>query len=72
MLAALDLAQPGSIFVAIAPVHAVTGLATIHITGVAIAGQLYRVESRVRLIEPDALLVIILVLVAMGLVYHLG
>jgi cation:H+ antiporter len=72
MLAALDLAQPGSIFIAIAPVHAVTGLATIHITAVAIAGQLYRVETRVRLIEPDALLVIILVLVAMGLVYHLG
>jgi cation:H+ antiporter len=72
MLSVLDLAQPGSIFAAISPTHAVTGLGTILVTSVAIAGQLYRVETRVRLIEPDALLVIVLVLSAMGLVYRLG
>lgn len=72
MLAALDVVQPGPLLSIIAPVHAVTGAAVILVTAVAISGQLYRSESRVRLIEPDALLVIALSLGAMGLVWYIG
>jgi hypothetical protein len=38
----------------------------------AIVGQLYHVERRRKLIEPDALLVIALVLVALAMVYYQG
>ena len=45
MLAILDLFHPGSLLHAVAPVHAMTGVAVILVTAVALAGQLYRVES---------------------------
>jgi cation:H+ antiporter len=70
MLGALDAIQPGPLLSVVAPVHALTGVAVILTTAVALSGQLYRVESRRRLVEPDALLVIALVLGAMGLVYY--
>lgn len=34
-------------------------------------GQLYQVESRIRFLEPDALLVIVLVFCSLGMVYLL-
>jgi cation:H+ antiporter len=72
LLAMLDFIQPGSLFSVVAPAHAITGVAVILVTAVAIAGQLYHVESRVRFIEPDAFLVVALALGAMGLVYFYG
>jgi cation:H+ antiporter len=70
MLAVLDAIQPGPLLSLIASVNAITGVAVILSTAVAVTGQLYRVESRVHFIEPDAFLLVALVLGAMGLVYY--
>ena len=43
-----------------------------HPPGRGYSGQLYRAESRIRFVEPDAYLVIALSLGAMGLVYSFG
>jgi cation:H+ antiporter len=72
MLGVLDAVQPGPFLSIIAPVNALTGVAVILVTAVAISGQLYRVETRVHFIEPDAVMVVILALGAMGLVYYFG
>jgi cation:H+ antiporter len=72
MLGILDAAQSGPLLSVIAPVNAITGVAAILVTAVAVSGQLYRVETRVHFIEPDALMVVILALGAMGLVYYFG
>ncbi|QDU29423.1 Inner membrane protein YrbG [Anatilimnocola aggregata] len=69
LLAPLEVIQPGSLFSAVSPNHAITCVATLLATQVAVMGQLYQVEKRTRLIEPDALLVILIVFGALGLVY---
>lgn len=61
--------QQGSLMSAVSPNHALTGLATIIVTCVAVAGQLYSVERRLKLIEPDALLMILLITGAIFLLY---
>ena len=61
--------QKGSLPAAVSPNHALTCLATINVTCVAVAGQLYQVERRRKLIEPDAALVILLICGAIGLLY---
>jgi cation:H+ antiporter len=61
--------RQGSLMAAVSPNHAVTCLATIVVTGVAVAGQLYQVERRRKLIEPDAVLVIVLISGAIALLY---
>jgi cation:H+ antiporter len=68
----LDLLYPGSLFASVRPLHAVSGLAAIVATSVVIMGQLYQSETRVRFIEPDAWLVILLILAALGIVYAAG
>ena len=35
-------------------------------------GQLYHAQQRISFIEPDAMLIILLVLAAFGLIYYLG
>lgn len=72
MLAVLDAVQPGPFLSIIASVNAITGVAVILVTAVAISGQLYRAKSRIHFIEPDAFLVVALTLSAMGLVYYFG
>jgi cation:H+ antiporter len=72
LLIPLDIAyRQGSLLAAVSPNHAVTCLATIIVTCVAVAGQLYQVERRVKFIEPDALLVILLIGGAIGLLYSI-
>ena len=71
LLAPLDFVHEGPILAAVAPSHAVTAVAVILAMLVVIMGQLYRVESRTRFIEPDAYLVIAIVLGALALVYYL-
>lgn len=71
LLAPLDAVMPGSLFAAVSPNHALTAVAAIVITSVAVMGQLYQVEKRRRLVEPDALLVILLVFGMLGLLYYL-
>jgi cation:H+ antiporter len=66
-----DLFFDGSILSAASPTHAVTAACVIIATCVATLGLLYRAEKRYWIIEPDALLVIFLVLASLGLVYIL-
>ena len=68
----LDAVHPGSLFAAVSPAHAVTAFAVIVATTVAVLGQLYQVERRVPVLEPDALLVVVLVGAALVLVYRLS
>lgn len=72
LLVPLDIAFPGALFAHVSQQHVMTCLATVGATLVVIMGQLYRAESRTRLIEPDAWLVIVIVLGAMALLYFLG
>jgi cation:H+ antiporter len=71
LLVPLDLAYPGSLLAAVSPVHALTGLATIVVTAVAVVGQLYQIEKRLHFLEPDALLVILLIVGALLMLYAL-
>ncbi len=68
----LDILSPGSMFAEASPSHLISCLAVIVATTIVIQGQLYRAESRVRLIEPDAWLVVIAVLSGLALVYAYG
>jgi cation:H+ antiporter len=69
LLAPLDLAHPGPLLASVSASHAITCIAAILATQVAVMGQLYQAEQRTRLIEPDALLVILIVLAALALIY---
>jgi cation:H+ antiporter len=72
ILAGVDLFQAGPLFGALSPVHAMTAAWVILITAVAVMGQLYHAERRYWLLEPDAALVILLILIALSSVYVLG
>ncbi|MBI2920971.1 MAG: sodium:calcium antiporter [Planctomycetes bacterium] len=69
LLLPLDLVSPGPLLSSVSGVHAVTGLATVFITAVALSGQLFQVETRRFLIEPDATLVIALTLATYTLLF---
>ena len=71
ILLPVDSFYKGSLLTAASPTHAVTAACVILVTSVAVAGLLYRPEKRYWFIEPDAALVILLVLMSLGLVYHL-
>ena len=71
LLVPVDLAYSGSLLAEVSRKHVLTCFAGILITAVAVLGQLYRVESRIRLLEPDAWLVIVLVFGTLGLIYYL-
>jgi cation:H+ antiporter len=68
----LDAVYPGSLLRDISPSHAVTSFAVILATSVAVLGQLYHVEKRQRLVEPDALLMVLILGGALFLVYRLS
>lgn len=72
LLVPVDAAHPGSLLHDVSPLHAVTALGVIVATAIALLGQLYDVEHRIRFIDPDALLVIIAVVSALSLVYRLS
>jgi cation:H+ antiporter len=71
ILVPLDFFHPQPLFAVASQSHVMTCMATILATMVVIMGQLYRAESRVRFIEPDAWLVIAIVIGAMALLYYL-
>lgn len=62
----------GSLLAAASSTHAVTAVCVIITTSVATLGLIYRPERRYWFVEPDAALVIVLVLGSLGLVYFLG
>lgn len=68
----LDAVHDGPLFSAISPLHAVTALTVILTTAIAVLGQLYHVERRMRVIEPDAMLMLLVVLGALWLVFRLS
>lgn len=72
LFAPLDAAHPGSLFAALSPSHALTALAVVVATAVAVLGQLYHVERRTPVCEPDAWLVLLTVVGALALVYRLS
>jgi cation:H+ antiporter len=71
ILLPVDLAHPGILLADVSSTHAITAVAAIVVTAVGALGLLYRAEKRIWIIEPDALLVILLVLGALGLLYAL-
>lgn len=66
----LNLVHGPSLLADISPRHAITCVAAVLATQVAIMGQLYQSESRSKIIEPDAWLVILTVVGALGLIYY--
>lgn len=69
LLIPLDFINDGSIFSAVSTQHVFTALATIGITSLAVMGQLYQVEKRKSIIEPDAFAVISLTLTTLIILY---
>lgn len=72
ILAFVDLFQPGPLFAALSPTHSVTAVWVILVTAVVIIGQLSHAESRYWLLEPDATLVLLLILTGLTVVYFQG
>ncbi len=68
----LDAACPGSLFEMVSPAHAVTAFAVIVATAIAVLGQLYHAEQRLPVVEPDALLMILVIGGALALVFRLS
>jgi cation:H+ antiporter len=71
LLVPLDWAQPGSLLSMVSTAHAFTCLATVLITAIVVMGQLYQAERRIFFVEPDAMLVIVLVVAALAVIYWL-
>jgi cation:H+ antiporter len=71
LLVPLDVVSAGPLMAGVSVNHVVTCLATVLVTSVAIMGQLYQVERRKWLIEPDAVLIVVLVLGALFVLYQL-
>lgn len=69
LIGVVDAASPTPLLSVVAPTHAITAAAAILVTCVTTLGLLYRAERRWWIIEPDALLVAILVLGSLLLVY---
>jgi len=72
MLVLVDIASDGPLLSRVSPTHALTAMWVVIITCVAVIGELYHVERRRRLLEPDAVMVIALVLLALFSVYRMG
>lgn len=72
LLVPLDLLHTGPLLADASALHAVTALGVIIATAITVLGQLYHVERRIRLVEPDALLVVLVVLLFQYLVYRMS
>jgi cation:H+ antiporter len=66
---ALDLAQPGSLFAALDPGHALSGLAAVVLMSLGVAAIVYRAKRRFAMLEPDSLLILAAYCVALALLY---
>jgi cation:H+ antiporter len=71
LLAPLDLVQPGLLMAVVSERHVITCLAVILATQVTLMGVLYQAQTRKMLIEPDAVLVIVVVIAGLALIYYL-
>lgn len=71
MLLPVDTASQGPLLSVVSTTHVVTALWTVIITAVVVLGQLYNSERRRKLLEPDAVMVIVLVVLALWTVYRM-
>jgi cation:H+ antiporter len=71
LLVPLDIVQPASLLAVVSSKHPITCIAAVLATQIAVMGQIYQVESRTHVIEPDAWLVIAIVAASLGLIYYL-
>jgi cation:H+ antiporter len=71
LLLPLDLASPAPLVASVSSTHVVTCFAVILVTSIALLGQLYSIEKRIAVVEPDAVLVIVLVIACLGVIYAL-
>ncbi len=69
LLVPLDMYYTGSLLSKVSQTHAFTALATITTTSIAAMGQLYQVEKRLKIIEPDALAIIVITIVFLFLLF---
>ena len=67
----LDFLHEGSIFLSMSGAHAVTAFTVVLATAIAVLGQLYHGEQRLPFIEPDAFLMLFVVLGGLFLIYSL-
>jgi len=72
LLAGVDFFYQGSLLADASPTHAVTAGMVILVTAVTVQGLLYRAEKRLWIIEPDAALVILLIIAALAVVFRLS
>ncbi len=72
LLIPLDLVHKGPILASVSKSHAITCLAAIVATLVVVLGQLYQVERRRFFIEPDASLVVVVIVGSLWLIYQMG
>jgi len=70
LLVPLDVVQPGSLMAVVSASHGITCLTSILATQTVIIGQLFNVEGRYRFIDPDAWLVVAIVVGGFALVYY--
>src|SRR5690554_2223568 len=69
VIALLDFIVDGSIFGAVGNIHIFTCLAIIMSIAIAIIGQLYQVERTKRIFEPDAVMVMLTVVISYYIIY---
>lgn len=72
LLIPLDCVHSGPLLADVSQGHAVTSVAAVVATLIVVLGQLYQVERRKRLIEPDALLVLLVIVGSLWLIYRMG
>ena len=66
---ALDLAQPGSLFAALDPNHALSGLFAVVLMSLGLAAIVYRAKKRFAMIEPDSFLMLAIYLLGIWMLY---
>ncbi len=69
LIAPLDAMYGGTLLQAVSVTHAITCFWIVLVSTIVLIGQLYRVERRVLFLEPEATLVIALVIIALLVVY---
>lgn len=72
IIAGADMAFPGALLASVSQTHLLTCLGVILVSTIAVLSQLYPIEKRIRLVEPDALAVIVLVLLTLFTIYQFG
>jgi cation:H+ antiporter len=65
----LDLVQPGSLFAALDPSHALSGLFAVVLMSLGLAAIVYRAKRRFAMLEPSSVLILVAYVLGMWLLY---